>query len=159
MPRTLNFETVPVSELRNRNLTADQSFRPLVLVVDDETVIADTLSMILSQSGYSCITAYDAESALGVVRDTPPQLLITDVVMPGLNGIDLGVEVRRLVPDCKVLLFSGQAATVDLLGNPRYAAHNFVLLSKPVHPRELLSHISDFGPELQTQMTASETSV
>lgn len=157
MPRTLNFETVPVSELRNRNLTPDQSFRPLVLVVDDETVIADTLSMILSQSGYASIAAYDAESALEVVRVTPPQLLITDVVMPGLNGIDLGVEVRKLVPDCKVLLFSGQAATVDLLGNPRYAVHNFVLLSKPVHPRELLSHISDFGPELQTQMTDSET--
>jgi len=157
MPRTLNYETVPVSELWNRKLTADRSFRPLVLVVDDETVIADTLCMILNQSGYACIAAYDAASALEVVRVTPPQLLITDVVMPGLNGIDLGVEVRALVPDCKVLLFSGQAATVDLLGNPRYAVHNFVLLSKPVHPRELLSHISDFGPELQTQMTDSET--
>jgi DNA-binding response OmpR family regulator len=159
MPRTLNFETVPLSELRNRNLTADRSFRPLVLIVDDESVIADTLSMILSQSGYSCIAVYDAASALEVVRVTPPQLLISDVVMPGLNGIDLGVEVRALVPDCKVLLFSGQAATVDLLGDPRYAAHNFVLLNKPVHPRELLSHISDFGPELQTQMIASETRV
>jgi CheY-like chemotaxis protein len=157
MPRTLNFETVPISELRSRNLIPDRSFRPLVLVVDDETVIADTLSMILNQSGYTCIAAYDGESALQVVRATPPQLLISDVVMPGMNGIDLGVEVRALVPDCKVLLFSGQAATVDLLGNPKYAVHNFVLLNKPVHPKDLLSRISDFGPELQTQMTASET--
>jgi DNA-binding response OmpR family regulator len=150
MPRSLNFETVPVADLWNRNLIADGNFRPLVLIVDDERVIADTLSMILSQSGYACIVAYDAESALEVVRLTPPQLLISDVVMPGRNGIDLSVEVRALVPDCKVLLFSGQAATVDLLGDPRYAVHNFVLLHKPVHPRELLSHISDFGPELQT---------
>jgi len=155
MPRTLNFETVPVSDLRNRNLKVDQNFRPLVLVVDDECVIADTLSMILSQSGYATIAAYDAESALEVVRLTPPQLLISDVVMPGLNGIDLGVEVRALVPDCKVLLFSGQAGTVDLLGDPKYAVHNFVLLNKPVHPRELLSHISDFGPELQTGISVS----
>jgi DNA-binding NtrC family response regulator len=132
-------------------LTADQNFRPLVLVVDDENVIADTLSTILSQSGYACIAAYDAESALEVVRLTPPQLLISDVVMPGVNGIDLSVEVRALVPDCKVLLFSGQAGTVDLLADPKYAVHNFVLLNKPVHPRELLSHISDFGPELQTE--------
>ena len=151
MPRTLNFETVPVSDLWNKNLTADPDFRPLVLVVDDESVIADTLSMILSQSGYACIAAYDAESALEIVRLTPPQLLISDVVMPGLNGMDLSVEVRALVPDCKVLLFSGQAATVDLLGDPKYAVHNFVLLNKPVHPRDLLSHISDFGPELQTE--------
>ena len=151
MPRTLNFETVPVSDLRNKNLTADPSFRPLVLIVDDESVIADTLSMILGQSGYACIAAYDAESALEIVRLTPPQLLITDVVMPGLNGMDLSVEVTKLVPDCKVLLFSGQVGTIDLLGDPKYAFHNFVLLNKPVHPRELLSHISDFGPELQTE--------
>jgi DNA-binding NtrC family response regulator len=159
MPRTLNFETVPVAELWDRNLTADRSFRPLVLIVDDESVIADTLSMILSQSGYSCIAVYDAASALEVARVTPPQLLISDVVMPGLNGIDLSVQVKALVPDCQVLLFSGQAATVDLLGDPKYAAHNFVLLNKPVHPRELLSHISDFGPELQTQMTAFQTTM
>jgi DNA-binding NtrC family response regulator len=152
--RSLNFETVPVSDLWDRNLTADRaSFRPLVLIVDDESVIADTLAMILSQSGYACISAYNAESALEVVRLTPPQLLITDVVMPGVNGIDLGVEVKALVPDCKVLLFSGQAATVDLLGNPKYSVHNFVLLSKPLHPRELLSHISDFGPDLQAEIS------
>jgi len=155
MARSLNFKTVPLSDLWNRNLTADQNFQPLVLIVDDEKVIADTLSMILSQSGYACIAAYDAESALEVVRLTPPQLLISDVVMPGLNGIDLSVEVRALVPDCKVLLFSGQAATVDLLGDPKYAVHNFVLLNKPVHPRELLAHISDFGPELQTEVSVS----
>jgi DNA-binding response OmpR family regulator len=154
MPRSLNFEIVPVSDLWNLNLTADRAnFRPLVLIVDDESVIADTLSMILSQSGYACITAYNAESALDMVRLTPPQLLITDVVMPGLSGIDLGVEVRALVPDCRVLLFSGQASTIDLLGDPKYSAHNFVLLSKPLHPRDLLSHISDFGPELQTEIS------
>jgi DNA-binding response OmpR family regulator len=153
VPRTLNFETVPVSDLWNRNLTADSAnFRPLVLIVDDECLIADTLATILGQSGYACIAAYDAESALDVVRLTPPQLLITDVFMPGLNGIDLSVEVRALVPDCKVLLFSGQGSTVDLLGDPKYSVHNFVLLSKPLHPRELLAHISDFGPELQTEM-------
>jgi CheY-like chemotaxis protein len=155
MSRTLNFDTVPVSELWSRNLTTHQRFRPLILVVDDESVIADTLSMILSQSGYACIAAYDAESALEVVRVTPPQLLISDVVMPGLNGIDLGVAIKTMVPDCKVLLFSGQAGTVDLLGDPRYAGHNFVLLNKPVHPRELLSHISDFGPELQAETRCS----
>jgi DNA-binding response OmpR family regulator len=151
LPRNLNFEAVLVSDLRNKNLTADRpNFRPLVLIVDDESMIADTLSTILSQSGYACIAAYSAESALDIVRLTPPQLLITDVVMPGVSGIDLGVEVRALVPDCKVLLFSGQASTVDLLGDPKYSVHNFVLLSKPLHPRELLAHISDFGPELQT---------
>jgi DNA-binding response OmpR family regulator len=148
----MNFDTISESELWSKNLATDRAnFRPLVLIVDDECMIADTLSTILSQSGYACMVAYNAEGALDVVRLTPPQLLITDVVMPGESGIDLSVKVRALVPDCKVLLFSGSASTVDLLGDPKYSVHNFTLLSKPLHPRVLLSHISNFGPELQTE--------
>ncbi len=153
MFRTLNFEVVPVSDLFDRNLQFDQgNFRPLVLVVDDEYVIADTLSAILTQSGFACMTAYDGESALDIARVIPPQLLITDVAMPGMNGIDLAIGVRALVPDCAVLLFSGQTSTADLLADPKHAVHNFVLLSKPLHPRELLAHISSLRPDLETQI-------
>jgi DNA-binding response OmpR family regulator len=152
MSRTLNFEAVPLADLCEHSLNFDQArFRPMVLIVDDERLIADTLCAILTQSGFACMTAYDGESALDLVHVIPPQLLITDVAMPGMNGIDLAVGVKELVPDCQVLLFSGQAATVDLLADPKYAFHNFVLLSKPLHPRQLLAHISTLGPELEVE--------
>jgi DNA-binding response OmpR family regulator len=123
---------------------ADTSeFRPVVLVVDDESAITDTLAEILSRSGYAALTAYDAEEALESAIMTPPEMLITDVMLPGMSGIELGIKMRRMFPDCKILLFSGQAATVDLLATANGAGHHFNLLHKPIHPRDLLMHVAE----------------
>jgi CheY-like chemotaxis protein len=78
---------------------------------------------------------------LEAVRLDAPDLLITDVVMPLLSGIELAIQVRELCPDCKVLLFSGQAATAHLLDAAGANGHNFELLVKPVHPADLLAKI------------------
>ena len=131
---------VPISDAPPAD-TSD--FRPVVLVVDDESAIADTLAEILSRSGYAALTAYDATEALESALMTPPEMLITDVVLPGMSGIELGIKMRRLYPDCKILLFSGQAATVDLLSAANGAGHHFNLLHKPIHPKELLKHVAE----------------
>ncbi len=118
-------------------------YRPVVMVVDDESNIADTLAEILSRSGYSCVAAYDADSAMETALLRPPEMLITDVVLPGMSGIDLAIRIRRIFPDCKVILFSGQASTSDLLAAAGREGHQFVLISKPVHPTDLLARISE----------------
>ena len=117
--------------------------RPVVLVVDDESAIADTLSEILSLSGYAAMPAYDAEEALETALLMPPELLITDVMLPGMSGIELAISIRRIFPDCKVLLFSGQAATTDLLTSAKRSGHEFTLLTKPVYPTDLLRRVSE----------------
>jgi DNA-binding response OmpR family regulator len=144
MSRTIQYQTVPLAELasRERDAQADQP-KPLVLVVDDEAVIADTLTAILLRSGYAAVAAYDGESALDVARAIAPDLLLTDVAMPGMSGIDLAIAVSRAVPDCKVLLFSGQATTADLLARAHEAGHDFTALQKPLHPTELLARVSE----------------
>ena len=118
--------------------------RPVILIVDDEKVIADTLSIILSKSGFDTFTAYDGPTALALALEITPSLLISDVVMPGMSGIDLAISVSDALPQCKILLFSGQAATVDLLEEARRSGHNFTTLSKPVHPTDLLKRISEY---------------
>ena len=117
--------------------------QPVVLIVDDERVIADTLSIILSRSGFSTMTAYDGESALEHARTVHPDVLISDVVMPEMTGVELAIAVTETVPGCKVLLFSGQAATVDLLEKARHRGHDFTILTKPVHPTDMLRRISE----------------
>ena len=117
--------------------------RPVVMVVDDESSIADTLAEILCRSGYAAVTAYDADSALETALLTPPEMLITDVMLPGMNGIDLAIHMRRIFPDCRIILFSGHASTADLLTAANSEGHHFVLLSKPVHPTDLLKRISE----------------
>ena len=117
---------------------------PIVMVVDDEKVIADTLSIILSNHGFLVQTAYNSESALDQARVIPPQLLLSDVMMgPGGDGIYLALEMMKLQPDCKVILFSGHAATHGLMEQARLSGHSFTLLSKPLHPADLLSAICE----------------
>jgi CheY-like chemotaxis protein len=117
--------------------------QPVVLIVDDERVIADTLSAILSRSGFSTMTAYDGIDALKLAGERKPDLLISDVMMPGMTGIELAITVTQTIPGCKILLFSGQAATVDLLEKARHAGHNFTTLTKPIHPTDMLKRISE----------------
>ena len=135
--------TSPVVPLDQVPPADTSAYRPVVLVVDDESAIADTLTEILSRSGYAAMAAYDANDALENVLLTPPELLITDVMLPGMSGIELAITVRRIFPDCKILLFSGQASTADLLASAKQDGHHFTLLNKPIHPRDLLAFVSD----------------
>jgi CheY-like chemotaxis protein len=119
----------------------DNHSKPKVLVADDERVIADTLAMILNQSGFEARAVYSGEKALELVPTFMPDMLISDVIMGGLNGIDAAIKVRSLVPKIKILLFSGQAATADLLEKARAQGYEFEILAKPVHPQDLLSRL------------------
>ena len=112
-----------------------------VLVVDDERVIADTLSMILNQSGFDARAVYSGEKALEMAATFEPDMLISDVIMADLNGIDAAIRIRALLPAIKILLFSGQAATADLLEKARAKGYEFEILAKPVHPQDLLSRL------------------
>jgi DNA-binding response OmpR family regulator len=114
-----------------------------VFVVDDERMIASTLAMILSHRGFDATAYVRPREALQAARSAPPDLLISDVVMPELSGIDLSIQVREKCPLCKILLFSGQATTSDLLEEARAQGHNFELLTKPAHPTELLKKIDE----------------
>jgi len=63
------------------------------------------------------------------------------VIMADLNGIDAAIRIRSQLPKIKILLFSGQAATADLLENARARGYEFEILAKPVHPQDLLNKL------------------
>lgn len=112
-----------------------------VFVVDDESIIARTLAIILCQKGFNASPYTNPLSALEAAEDLAPDLLISDVAMPELSGVELAIRMKNRHPGCRVLLFSGQAATADLLAEARGAGHDFLLLTKPVHPADLLRQI------------------
>jgi DNA-binding NtrC family response regulator len=116
---------------------------PRIFVVDDESVIALSLATILCRSGFDAKPFTEPLVALRAARSEAPDLLISDVVMPGLSGIDLAIQIQEYCPKCKVLLFSGQAATADLLERARVNGNAFELLLKPVHPQDLLNKIRE----------------
>ncbi len=115
--------------------------KPRVLVADDEQVIANTLVIILNQAGFEARAVYSGEKAIELLDEFKPDMLISDVIMTGMTGIEAAIEVRKLLPQCKILLFSGQAATADLLERARAQGHEFEILAKPVHPTDLLAKL------------------
>jgi CheY-like chemotaxis protein len=120
---------------------SESAAKPKVLVVDDERVIADTLAMILNQSGFQAQAIYSGEGAVELVTTFEPDMLISDVIMADLNGIDAAIRIKEILPKIKILLFSGQAATADLLDNARKQGYEFEILAKPVHPQDLLNKL------------------
>lgn len=114
---------------------------PDILVVDDEKRIADTLTLILRSKNYVVTTAYNGLEAYESCLMAAPRLVITDVVMPRMNGVELAIKLRAEMPDCLVLLFSGQAATADMLREASDRGFQFELLAKPVHPEQLLAKV------------------
>lgn len=112
-----------------------------VLIADDEEVIADTLAIILNQAGFDTRAVYSGEQALEIAPNFKPDMLISDVIMPGITGIETAIRVRTMLPSCKVLLFSGHAATANLLEKTRAQGYEFEILTKPVHPADLLARV------------------
>jgi DNA-binding response OmpR family regulator len=144
MSYKFSFPVVTVAEVAKEDVVVLPSREaPVVLIVDDEKVIADTLSIILSHAGFITMTAYDGETALRIANAITPALLISDVVMPGITGVELAIMLTQSIPNLKVLLFSGQASTVDLLEKARRGGHYFTALTKPVHPTDMLKRISE----------------
>jgi DNA-binding NtrC family response regulator len=117
-----------------------------VLVVDDEKVIADSLAMILKTRGYRSRAVYDAEEAITAADEFQPNAVISDVVMPGMNGVDLAVYFEHQFPECKVLLISGNAAAGPMLEESAKHGHLHTILAKPVHPGQILEFLASCAP-------------
>jgi len=125
----------------NENAPATGDTTPRVLVVDDEHLIADTLATILSESGFSAVAAYSGEQAVEAARSLQPDIVLTDVLMPKMSGVELGIQLRSEFPEARVLLFSGQAATSELMRKAHADGHDFELFPKPIHPEELIARL------------------
>jgi CheY-like chemotaxis protein len=138
---------VPDDGFRASESTGDEaeinSPLPRILVVDDERIIADTIVQILNRNGFIAEAAYGGEEAIEKAKRHCPELILSDVLMPQVDGVEAAIEIRKHCPDTRIVLFSGQAATVEILARARERGHSFELLPKPIHPTELIKHLRE----------------
>jgi CheY-like chemotaxis protein len=120
-----------------------------VFVVDDEELIATSLVHILRKEGFRVTAFTEPLKALRRIRQDAPDLLISDVMMPELSGLELARETRAHAPECRVLLFS--AAADQLLREAGEGGVGFRLLSKPLHPEDLLDEIAALTAAASTE--------
>ncbi|HEY6447196.1 MAG TPA: response regulator [Acidobacteriaceae bacterium] len=126
-----------------RESTSRETRKPRILVVDDEKRIADTVAEILNLSGFEAVAAYDGWSALEAAMRFRPDYLLSDVLMPRMNGAELAITIRQSQPATKILLFSGQAGVADILQSAQDRGYAFDLLAKPVHPARLIERLRE----------------
>mgnify|MGYP001604930443 CR=1 FL=1 len=110
-----------------------------ILVVDDEQMVADTLGIIFQKRGFECRVSYTGAEALACTEDFCPELLLCDLSMPGMSGLEVVWNVTQKCPKCRVLLLTGYYSN---LGSARRWARNHStssrVMTKPVLPALLL---------------------
>lgn len=127
-----------ISESQAKGGSAEQA---KVLIVDDEKLLADTTGAILRRAGFNAKTAYEGFGALEVMASFHPYYVLTDIMMPGMNGVELAIAITRIYPATKILLFSGQAGISEILEESKAKGFEFPLLAKPVHPTKLIERL------------------
>ncbi len=127
-----------------------QQAKPKVLVADDERVIADTLAIILNQSGFEATAVYNGEKAVEAARIIRPDMLISDVIMTDMNGIDAAITYPdHAAGRARSCFFPARRPLRIFSSRARSQGHEFEILAKPVHPQDLLARLrsSDRGAE------------
>jgi DNA-binding response OmpR family regulator len=111
-----------------------------ILVVDDENPIRRTLDLLLQKRGYAVVTAASGEAALAAIEQQPFDLLLLDLVMPGMSGIEVARRARTLQPTAKVLLLTGSSPLEGGVGIEDLAQFDYLL--KTVSPQDVLQHVA-----------------
>lgn len=117
--------------------------RGRVLILDDQDIIAITLTHIFQSAGYETRMAYSAEEALPLVEDWQPELAVADVILPAMNGVDFALRLQRVCPECKVMLLSGHPVSLELLRSAGTLGNSLELIAKPVPPGVLLHRAAE----------------
>jgi CheY-like chemotaxis protein len=84
---------------------------------------------------------YDGKEAVEKAKEWKPNLLLSDVCMPGMSGTEAAIQICKLIPECRVLLFSGYAGFADLLSDTKAQGYHFEVLQKPLHPADLIARL------------------
>lgn len=109
-----------------------------VLVVDDEQSILDLATAYLRQEGYDTYTANDGSSALKAARAFRPDLIVLDIMLPGMDGLEVLNQLRR-ESDVYVILLTAKSEETDKVIGLSVGADDY--LTKPFSPRELVARI------------------
>lgn len=126
-----------------------------VLVVDDDRVLADTLAEILRRHGYKPVALYSGEEAVELAERFRPDVLLSDIRMSDLNGVEAAKRVRALHPDCRVILFTAHPISREM----RQTIHGlrFELLQRPLRPDNVLAALKRKSRGARGPINSQET--
>jgi DNA-binding response OmpR family regulator len=113
---------------------------PRILVVDDEDTIRLTLDALLRRRGYAVTTAASGEAALELIEQHGFDMLLLDLKLPGLSGLDVAERARTALPEAAILIVTGSTSLDGTPDDPRLELYDYIL--KTASPREVLDRIA-----------------
>jgi DNA-binding response OmpR family regulator len=115
-----------------------------ILIVDDEPLVAQTLTLVFRRNGFDAVTAYNADQALASVRVSPPDLVLCYIDMPGRDGISLMGDLTRELPDCPILVLTGfYSALARVRAYTSTMKQQVSIVTKPCQPVDLLRYADE----------------
>lgn len=111
---------------------------PLILVIDDETNISDLAKMYLTKEGFDVITADDGNEGLRQFRSRKPTLIVLDLMLPGVDGLEICRQVRR-ESSIPIIMLTARGDDIDRIVGLEIGADDY--LTKPFNPRELVARV------------------
>jgi len=130
----------------------------MILVVDDERPIADAAALVLEHEGYCALALYSATEAIKLLSKLDVALVLSDVNMPEIDGVDLALQARRLCPRTRVLLMSG-GETSESIGQRRGCEGCvFEIMAKPFGTGQLLEEIKTALAEMEERRPDQDSS-
>jgi two-component system alkaline phosphatase synthesis response regulator PhoP len=127
-----------------------------ILVVDDEQSIVDLVTAYLRREGYEVHTAMDGPAGLKAARALAPDLIVLDVMLPGMDGIELLTQLRR-ESDVYVIMLTAKSEETDKIVGLSVGADDY--LTKPFSPRELVARVKAALRRLRTGTSAAEPTI
>lgn len=109
-----------------------------VLVVDDDETIATTLAMILNNSGFEAVAAFSGPEAIQLAHASRFDILVSDVMMEPVDGVQLAIHFRNINPASRIFLFTGTAEAASKMLAAVRAGYDFQMFSKPIPPAVII---------------------
>lgn len=120
-----------------------------ILIVDDEVDIANSIQYVLKQEGFSILLAHDGLQAMQVIENQHPDLVILDVMMPGIDGYEVCRRVRATDKKTPILMLTARTSEVDTVVGLELGANDYI--AKPVRLRELVARVKAHLREMPTE--------
>jgi DNA-binding response OmpR family regulator len=128
--------------------------RPRILVVDDEPHLRNGLRRILSEEGYEVMSAPDGETALVLATEKKPDIVLLDIMMPGMNGREVCRRLREVAADAQIIYLTAKVEPNGPLQSKHLCSEADAFIAKPATSKRILSKIESMLPGAQKQPPA-----
>jgi DNA-binding NtrC family response regulator len=115
----------------------EEPLKPRALVIDDDLMTANTLAQILQLNGFETTALYSGEQAMDWVESIRPDIVLSDIFVQQVNGIETAVRIRNLHPEVRIILFT--ASSIGTVVRERIEELGFEFLQRPLHPNDVLA--------------------